>query len=103
MIVLDNDATLEMKVKTVNVGRWLLAQAEVKSANTLCQYFKGVERTILQEGMHTELPLLAASPTTPEMLGADADGELTPDSMESRMKLPMRLSVRSATYPIELS
>ncbi|KAJ4002814.1 Glucosamine-6-phosphate isomerase (Glucosamine-6-phosphate deaminase) (GNPDA) (GlcN6P deaminase) [Fusarium irregulare] len=74
MVVVDEDATLEMKVKTVN-------------------YFKGVERTIKEKEVLGQLP---PSPT----LSADDndDGDLKPDNMASRISPTTR--VRSVTFPI---
>ncbi|KAL4728200.1 Glucosamine-6-phosphate isomerase (Glucosamine-6-phosphate deaminase) (GNPDA) (GlcN6P deaminase) [Fusarium chlamydosporum] len=76
MVVVDEDATLEMKVKTVN-------------------YFKGVEKTIRQKGVSGYLP---PSPT----LTADEDdeGDLKPDNMASRISPTTR--VRSVTFPINM-
>ncbi|OKL63670.1 Glucosamine-6-phosphate deaminase [Talaromyces atroroseus] len=85
MVVADEDATLELKVKTV-------------------KYFKSVERTILHaglddEGSKTPLPLTidTKNSTTPQ------DGELTPDSMSSRIGEQKFWVHRSATIPFALT
>ncbi|KAL4781133.1 hypothetical protein BJX76DRAFT_350411 [Aspergillus varians] len=77
VVVVDENATLELKVKTV-------------------KYFAGVERTILQKELGVGLP------TTPVNPKLDAQGELTPDSMSSRIDSPKAMVVRSATIPFEL-
>ncbi|KKK21938.1 hypothetical protein P175DRAFT_0431256 [Aspergillus ochraceoroseus IBT 24754] len=85
MVVVDDDATLELKVKTV-------------------KYFAGVERTILQKGLSDDVPTTPIDPistTTPSR--RPQDGELTPDSMSSRIDTPKPLSVRSATIPFALA
>ncbi|KAL6924016.1 hypothetical protein ACHAPO_006556 [Fusarium lateritium] len=76
MVVVDEDATLEMKVKTVN-------------------YFKDVAKTIKQKESSGQLP---PSPT----LTADGDdeGDLKPDNMASRISPVTR--VRSVTFPTHM-
>lgn len=76
MIVADEDATLELQVKTV-------------------KYFKSIEKVGLGKGFEQKLPLrlrtwsLASPPHTPDSKKPSAVGdmnaELTPDSMSSRM------------------
>ncbi|RBR18878.1 uncharacterized protein FIESC28_05800 [Fusarium coffeatum] len=74
MVVVDEDATLEMKVKTVN-------------------YFKGVEKTI------KEKEVLGQLPPSPALSADDNDdGDLKPDNMASRISPTTR--VRSVTFPI---
>ncbi|KAI1042360.1 hypothetical protein LB505_012292 [Fusarium chuoi] len=74
MVVVDRDATLELKVKTVN-------------------YFYGVEKTIRQREVSGHLP---PSPTL--TADGDEDGDLKPDNMASRIAPTMR--VRSVTFPV---
>ncbi|GKU20913.1 unnamed protein product [Fusarium langsethiae] len=76
MVVVDEDATLEMKVKTVN-------------------YFKGVEKTIKQKEVSGQLP---PSPTL--TADGDDDGDLKPDNMASRISPVTR--VRSVTFPTNM-
>ncbi|KAF4447196.1 glucosamine-6-phosphate isomerase [Fusarium austroafricanum] len=75
MVVVDKDATLELKVKTVN-------------------YFLGVEQTIKHKEFLGHLP---PSPTLTAD-GNDDDGDLKPDNMASRIAHAMR--VRSVTFPV---
>lgn len=98
LVVVDEEATLECKVKTVN-------------------YFRGVEQTVqlaskseTKTKRESDLAKVQTVQTPPRLntnVGiADAeDGELTPDSMSSRIspspKMKM-LSVRSATIPFAL-
>ncbi|CAK7231800.1 Glucosamine-6-phosphate isomerase (Glucosamine-6-phosphate deaminase) (GNPDA) (GlcN6P deaminase) [Sporothrix bragantina] len=95
LVVVDEEATLECKVKTVN-------------------YFRGVEQTAQQASemqekqdglVHTPPRLHALNTNIAAATAAAEDGELTPDSMSSRIspspKLKM-LSVRSATIPFAL-
>ncbi|KAL1890073.1 Glucosamine-6-phosphate isomerase (Glucosamine-6-phosphate deaminase) (GNPDA) (GlcN6P deaminase) [Sporothrix stenoceras] len=96
LVVVDEEATLECKVKTV-------------------QYFRGVEQTAREASqVQSAVAATAIAQTPPPRLHtlntnvamADAaDGELTPDSMSSRIspspKMKM-LSVRSATIPFAL-
>ncbi|CAK7199394.1 Glucosamine-6-phosphate isomerase (Glucosamine-6-phosphate deaminase) (GNPDA) (GlcN6P deaminase) [Sporothrix eucalyptigena] len=82
LVVVDEEATAECKVKTV-------------------QYFRGVEETQRQA---TEQP---TTPTELPRLHTDIavadDGELTPDRMSSRIDFsPKMLGVRSATIPFAL-
>ncbi|SPJ72199.1 probable glucosamine-6-phosphate deaminase [Fusarium torulosum] len=74
MVVVDEDATLEMKMKTVN-------------------YFKGVEKTMRQKKASGRLP---PSPTL--TADGDDDGDLKPDNMASRITPTTR--VRSVTFPV---
>lgn len=93
MVVVDEDATLEMKVKTVNVS--LEIKIVLPGNTNSLQYFKGVEKTIRQKGVSGYLP---PSPT----LTADEDdeGDLKPDNMASRISPTTR--VRSVTFPINM-
>ncbi|KAH8658245.1 putative glucosamine-6-phosphate isomerase [Xylariales sp. PMI_506] len=86
MVVVDEDATQELKVKTVN-------------------YFKGVERTVLSADDKDNITEYEA-PTTPilsvntkNFTAEPEEGELTPDSMSSRIVEAKLLPVRSATIP----
>lgn len=64
------------------------------------QYFTGVERTILQQGMGFETPPALKLATSSEGPWREPeDGELTPDSMSSRIGQPKLLTVRSVTMP----
>ncbi|KAL2823839.1 hypothetical protein BDW59DRAFT_173286 [Aspergillus cavernicola] len=86
VVVVDEDATAELRVRTV-------------------KYFTDVERTILQGDVGGEM-----IPTTPihrpklntTVSSTPQDGELTPDSMSSRIESPKGLIARSATIPFEL-
>ncbi|KAF2097190.1 glucosamine-6-phosphate deaminase [Rhizodiscina lignyota] len=81
MIVVDEDATLEMQVKTV-------------------KYFKSIEEVAMGRGFEQKLPLrlrtwsLATPPQTPDSkakrVSRDEEccADLTPDSMSSRLALP---------------
>ncbi|PWY90977.1 putative glucosamine-6-phosphate isomerase [Aspergillus heteromorphus CBS 117.55] len=77
MVVVDEDATLDLTVKTV-------------------KYFTGVERTLIQQDEMPTTPVEVPS----SCWGEPMEGELTPDSMSSRIDSPKsRLTVRSATFP----
>ncbi|GLI79071.1 glucosamine-6-phosphate isomerase [Penicillium ochrochloron] len=81
MVVVDEDATMELKVKTV-------------------RYFSGVERTILQKGVRIETqPTLTLATSSETSWREPEDGELTPDSMSSRIGQLKPLTVRSVTMP----
>ncbi|KAJ5679620.1 hypothetical protein N7462_007864 [Penicillium macrosclerotiorum] len=81
MVVVDEDATLDLKVKTV-------------------RYFAGVERTILQKGLSNESPpALSLATSGTGAWKEPEDGELTPDSMSSRIGPLKPLSLRSVTMP----
>ncbi|KAI5458947.1 glucosamine-6-phosphate isomerase [Mariannaea sp. PMI_226] len=81
MIVADEDATLELQVKTV-------------------KYFKSIEKVGLGQGFEQKIPLrlrtwsLASPPQTPDMGARDKLDEslveLTPDNMSSRMSHLLR-------------
>ncbi|RHZ53576.1 uncharacterized protein CDV56_105548 [Aspergillus thermomutatus] len=72
MVVVDEDATLELKVKTV-------------------RYFKGVEQTILQKGLSDQTPTTPIeAPSGSKPWREPQEGELTPDSMSSRIESPNR-------------
>ncbi len=100
MVVVDEDATLELQVKTVKVSQGLGTSLEHVLKNR--QYFKSIERIAEEEGT-TRIP---ASTETAEKappqyqreaqkelrINTDkkhqekqGDGELTPDSMSSRL------------------
>ncbi|KAL4877138.1 hypothetical protein BJY04DRAFT_210210 [Aspergillus karnatakaensis] len=87
LIIVDEDATAELRVKTV-------------------KYFTGVEKTMLQrEAAQVEVP---TTPVTPRLDTSVSnvlwqDGELTPDSMSSRMGSPKTMGTKAATIPLELS
>jgi glucosamine-6-phosphate deaminase len=95
MIVADEDATLELQVKTVKVSLDFFAPI-VPNADPP-QYFKSIEKVGLGKGFEQKLPLrlrtwsLASPPQTPNSKGPlgvldDPEGvELTPDSMSSRI------------------
>ncbi|KAF9729146.1 hypothetical protein PMIN06_000054 [Paraphaeosphaeria minitans] len=76
LVVVDQDATMELKVKTV-------------------AYFRGVERTI-QKSAKTRRPLVQTNGIHSELDEAEPD-ELSPDSMSSRIHIPQSFPVRSAT------
>ncbi|PYH99870.1 putative glucosamine-6-phosphate isomerase [Aspergillus ellipticus CBS 707.79] len=77
IVVVDEDATLELRLKTI-------------------KYFTGVERTVLQQD---ETPTTPVDNTTTGW-GESSEGEMTPDSMSSRIDSPKStLVARSATIP----
>ncbi|KAL4864134.1 hypothetical protein BDV12DRAFT_205910 [Aspergillus spectabilis] len=85
MIVVDEGATGELKVKTVT-------------------YFAGVEKTMVQrEITEVELPTTPVNPKLDTSVASAIwqDGELTPDSMSSRIDSPNVMGVR-AGVPFEL-
>ncbi|KIH91083.1 glucosamine-6-phosphate deaminase [Sporothrix brasiliensis 5110] len=85
LVVVDDEATVECKVKTIN-------------------YFRGVEQTV-QLASQPGLPRAAQTPPrldTAVAAMAAENGELTPDSMSSRIGSPKMLAVRSATIPFAL-
>jgi glucosamine-6-phosphate deaminase len=64
------------------------------------QYFSGVERTILQKGVRIETqPTLTLATSSETSWREPEDGELTPDSMSSRIGQLKPLTVRSVTMP----
>ncbi|GKT41205.1 glucosamine-6-phosphate isomerase 1 [Colletotrichum spaethianum] len=94
MIVADEDATLELQVKTVKVRR-VLRKRNINFLTLIAQYFKSIEKVGLGKGFEQKLPLrlrtvsLASPPQTPAdnkpAFNEDHLVELTPDSMSSRI------------------
>ncbi|KXJ87214.1 putative glucosamine-6-phosphate isomerase [Microdochium bolleyi] len=87
MVVVDEDATAEMKVKTV-------------------KYFRGVETTMRQQQPSTPTsetlePMVMVVPDSPESLPVALD-DLQPDNMASRIKWSGKLAARSATMPMSM-
>ncbi|CRG84305.1 glucosamine-6-phosphate deaminase [Talaromyces islandicus] len=85
MIVVDDDATLELRVKTL-------------------KYFKSVERTMLQENITVETCSAPTETTTNTPVSEELQmGDLTPDSMSSRIG-ELKLSVlKSDTIPLDFA
>ena len=100
MVVVDEDATLELQVKTVKVSRGI--GTNLKYVLTDTQYFKSIEQIAKEEGA-AQIPasIENAEKTSPQYrreaqkelrINTDkkhqekqGDGELTPDSMSSRL------------------
>lgn len=109
MVVVDEGATMELKVKTVRVSTFSPAPRksdlwnhDIEDFLFFWQYFSGVERTILQKEMNSEIetpPTLTLATSGETAWREPEDGELTPDSMSSRIGHPKALSVRSVTMP----
>ena len=97
LVVVDQDATMELKVKTVSVSviqsPWSSSESGIVRPLICAQYFRSVERTI-QKSARTRRPLVQTNGFHAEPEDAEP-GELSPDSMSSR--IPQSFPVRSAT------
>jgi glucosamine-6-phosphate deaminase len=110
LIVVDEDATLELQVKTVKV-RHLLSLCRRRSTDIHAQYFKSIEQVALSQGFGQDLPSAELtlkkrdsvlekldsprSPTSKNFLAPQkpeltrsVTPDLVPDSMHERLPSP---------------